>query len=81
MPPSVDRRDLDAIPDAATIADVREEAAQQDASIEATFPTPDGETKRLVVSPRGTVVLLNDVSEETFNPSVAPDEIAETLRS
>lgn len=81
MSPSVDRRELDAIPDDATIATFREEAADQDASIEATFPTAEGDTKRLVVSPRGTVVLLNNVSEESFNPSVAPAEIAEALRS
>jgi len=81
MPTSVDRRDLDALPDESTIAGFREDAADQDASIEVTFPTSDGETKRLVVSPRGTVVLLNDVSEDTFNRSVAPGEIADALRS
>jgi len=81
MPTSPDRRDLDAVPDESTIADFRDEAADQEASIEATFPVSDGDTKRLVVSPRGTVVLLNDVSEETFNPSVAPGEIADALRS
>jgi hypothetical protein len=81
MPTSVDRRDLEAIPDESMIADFREEAADQDASIEASFPASDGDTKRLVVSPRGTVVLLKNVSEETFNRSVAPAEIADALRS
>ena len=81
MPTSVDRRDLDAIPDDATIADFREEAAAQDESIEATYPAPDGDTKRLVVSPRGTVVLLNDVSETTFNQSTPAAEIADQLRA
>jgi hypothetical protein len=80
MPPSVDRRELDAVPDESTIATFRDEAAADDVSIEATFPAPGGETKRLVVSPRGTVVLLNNVSEETFNQSVAPAEIAAALR-
>jgi hypothetical protein len=77
---SVDRRDLDAIPDESTIATLREEAAAQDVSIEAHYPTGD-EAKRLVVSPRGTVVLLNDVSEDTFNQSVSPAEIAAQLRA
>jgi len=81
MPTSVDRREFDARPDASTIADLREEAAAQDVSIEATYPVADEDTKRLVVSPRGTVVLLNDVSEETFNQSVSPSEIAEQLRA
>jgi hypothetical protein len=81
MPTSVDRRELDAIPDESAIARFRETAAEQDTSIEATFPASDGDTKRLVVSPRGTVVLLTDVSEDTFNQSVAPAEIAEALRS
>jgi hypothetical protein len=77
---SVDRRDLDAIPDESTIATLREEAAAQDVSIEAHYPAGD-EEKRLVVSPRGTVVLLKDVSEDTFNQSISPAEIAAQLRA
>jgi hypothetical protein len=77
---SVDRRDLDARPDESTIATLREEAAAQDASIEAHYPAGDKE-KRLVVSPRGTVVVLNNVSEETFNQSVPAAEIAAQLRA
>jgi hypothetical protein len=80
MPASVDRRELDSIPDESTIADLREAAADEEASIEVTFPAADGETKRLVVSPRGTVVLLNNVSEETFNQSKPAAEIATYLQ-
>jgi hypothetical protein len=80
MPDPVQRLDLDRIPDADTISSLREQAEADDASVEARFPAASGEQKRLVVSPRGTVVLLNDVSEETFNRSVAAEEIAEALR-
>lgn len=81
MPTSVDRRTLDQIPDADTIRSFRDEAAETEASIEATYPSAADEEKRLVVSPRGTVVLLNDVSEDTFNHSVDAAEIAEALRA
>lgn len=77
---SVDRRTLDQIPDASVIRSFREEAAQTDASIEATYPSADGPEKRLVVSPRGTVVILNDVSEDTFNQSTDASEIADALQ-
>lgn len=80
MPKNVDRRTLDEPPNAADIASYRDEAAEQEASIEATYPTPDGNEKRMVVSPRGTVVILNDVSEETFNQSRSADEIAAAVR-
>ncbi|MFB6248094.1 MAG: hypothetical protein ABEL97_05945 [Salinibacter sp.] len=76
---SVDRRELDAPPDESTIATLREEAAAQDVSIETHYPAGDDQ-KRLVVSPRGTVVVLNDVSETTFNRSTSPAEIAAELR-
>lgn len=80
MSTSVDQRALDHIPDADTIRSFREEAEQADASIEATYPATGDTQKRLVVSPRGTVVVLNNVSEDTFNGSVDADEIAEALR-
>lgn len=80
MTDAVDRRTLDQTPDASDIATYREEAAEQDVSIEATYTTPNGGTKRLVVSPRGTVVLLNNVSEKTFNQSRSAAEIATALR-
>jgi hypothetical protein len=80
MPDSVQRRELDAVPDASTISDLRDHAEADEVSIEAHFPTGDGVQKRLVVSPRGTVVLLNDVSEETFNRSTTADDVADSLR-
>lgn len=80
MPDSVQRRSLDQVPDAATITALREEANEEAASVEASFSTADGTKKRLVVSPRGTVVLLNDVSEDTFNRSVSAADVAEALR-
>lgn len=80
MTDAVDRRTLDQTPNASDIASYREEAAEHDVSIEATYTPPDGAQKRLVVSPRGTVVLLNDVSEETFNQSRSADEIATALQ-
>lgn len=76
---TVDRRELDQLPDAATIRSFREEAEQADTSIEATYPTSDEGEKRLVVSPRGTVVILNNVSEDTFNPSMDAADIADAL--
>jgi hypothetical protein len=80
MPDSVQRQELDDIPDESTIAALRGRADDEAVSVEAHFPTAEGESKRLVVSPRGTVVLLNDVSEDTFNQSVSAAEIAEALR-
>lgn len=79
MSTSVDRRELDHIPDEATIVSFREAAEEQDVSIEARYPSADGE-KRLVVSPRGTVIVLYDVSEATFNRSQSAAEIAASLR-
>jgi len=79
MPDAVQRLDLDERPDAATITSLREQASADAVSVEAHFPAEDTQ-KRLVVSPRGTVVLLNDVSEETFNQSQSAEEIADALR-
>lgn len=79
MSTSVDRHELDHIPDEETIVSFREAADAQDVTIEARYPSVDGE-KRLVVSPRGTVTILNDVSEDTFNRSQSAAEIAAALR-
>jgi len=75
---AVVRETLEAPPTADQIASFRSTAADEGRSIEVTFPTDDGE-KRVVVSPRGTVVLLNDVSEETFNQSDSAEEVASAL--
>lgn len=72
--------ELDALPDAELITRLREQA-EDDGAVGVIFPTTDGEQKRLVVSPRGTCVLLNDVSEKTFNRSLPAGEIAEALRA
>lgn len=71
---------LDEIPSGDTIESLRDEARDGGESAVVTFPEGDGERKRLVVSPRGTCVLLNDVSEDVFNSSVEPHEIAAALR-
>lgn len=71
---------LDAPPDADQIATLREQADAEGESVEVTFPAADGTTKRFVVSPRGTCVLLADTRDDSFNPSVAPEEIAASLR-
>lgn len=63
------------------MSSLREDAHTEDASIEVTYPSPAGDQKRLVVSPRGTVVVLTDVTEDTFNPDIDAAEIAEALRS
>jgi hypothetical protein len=80
MPDSVQRHELNAVPDESTIRSLREDAKAEEVSVEVSFPVGDDEEKRLVVSPRGTVVLLNDVSEETFNQSKTAADIADALR-
>ena len=71
---------LDTPPDADRIAALREQADAEEKSAEVTFPAADGTTKRFVVSPRGTCVLLANTREDSFNPSVAPKEIAASLQ-
>jgi regulator of extracellular matrix RemA (YlzA/DUF370 family) len=80
MTDTVDRRTLDQLPDESTITTLREEAADREVSIEATYSSADGPQKRMVVSPRGTVVILSDTSEATFNRSTAAADIAASLR-
>lgn len=79
MPTPSDATSLDAPPDAEQITDLRTQSATRGDSVEVTFPTADGETKRFVVSPRGTCVLLTNTREDSFNPSVAPEDIASAL--
>jgi hypothetical protein len=80
MSDTVQRLELDTLPNADTIVSLRKRAKGDAVSVEAHFSTSSGEQKRLVVSPRGTVVLLNDVSEKTFNRSRSANEIADALR-
>ncbi|MFP4227379.1 MAG: hypothetical protein ACLFTE_00970 [Salinivenus sp.] len=78
MTDTIQRKSIDHLPGAHQIASYREEANTTGSSVEVQFPAGDT-TKRLVVSPRGTVVLLNNVSEEAFNRSVSPEDIAAAL--
>lgn len=80
MPSSSAASHLESPPDAKLITELRDQASAQDESVEVTFPTADGDTKRFVVSPRGTCVVLEDTREDSFNPSVAPEDVAESLR-
>lgn len=80
MPDAIEMTDLEAPPDADTITELRDEADSSGATVGVTFPTPDGDRKRFVVSPRGTCVLLNDTREDTFNRSVDATEIASSLQ-
>ena len=75
----IDFSTLDAAPNAEVIASLRDQAADRGESVGVTFPA-DGDTKRFVVSPRGTCVLLNDTREDTFNRSVAAEKIAAALQ-
>lgn len=81
MPASSAPRTLDHVPDTSTIASLRDDAAEKGSSVEIAYPSEEGLQKRLVVSPRGTVVVLTDVSEATFNRSRSADEIAEQLQT
>lgn len=80
MTESADVSALDGPPDAAQVASLREQASEEGASVEVTFPTEDGETKQFVVSPRGTCVVLHDLRENSFNPSVSSEDIAAALQ-
>ncbi len=71
---------LDATPDAATIRHLREQAGDRGGSAIATFTVPGRAAYHLVVSSRGTCVLLQDgVSVQTFNPSHSDDDVANAL--
>jgi hypothetical protein len=68
---------LDHAPSADEIASYREEASQQDDSVAVRYPHDDG-ARELVVSPRGTcVVLENNTSNDALNPDTATTDVAE----
>jgi hypothetical protein len=71
---------LNGPPDASQVATLREQASEEGASVMVTFPAGTDETKRFVVSPRGTCVVLQDLREESFNPSVSSEDVAAALR-
>jgi hypothetical protein len=79
MPDLQDLPTLDASPTAAQIAEMREKAAAEGESVQVALPTDADVPKRLVVSPRGTCVLLQDTREESFTPAVDAADVAEAL--
>lgn len=67
---------LDAPPEAATIRQLREQAQEQASSFITVFEPPSG-SHLLVVSDRGTCVLLKDgTSVQTWNREVDEETIA-----
>ena len=73
---------LDAPPDAATVRHLRDQARDSGASAIATFEVSGEGTYYLVVSGRGTCVLLKDgVSVQTYTPSYDDAHVAEALLS
>ncbi len=72
---------LDAPPDADQIDHLRTEATTHDADVIAAFDDPDAGPRELVVSKRGTCVLLGDnVSIDAFHPGVEAATVAENIR-
>jgi hypothetical protein len=71
---------IDRTPTADDITQYRQEAAERSGSVVAAYPGPEGRQQFLVVSARGTCVVLDQrVSRETFNASVDADDIASAL--
>lgn len=73
---------LDEIPGAESIRMFRDEARDSDQSVSVAFRSAAGTEQMLVVSNRGTcVVLEEEVSVATFNRETPPDEVATALAS
>ncbi len=71
---------LDKPPEAAIIGQLREQAEASGSAVIATFERHSQEPYYLVVSDRGTCVLLNEgVTVETFNRDLDDAEVAEAL--
>jgi hypothetical protein len=79
MPDLQDLPTLETPPTAARITEMREKAAAKDETVQVLLPTETDPPERLVVSPRGTCVLLQDTRTASFNPSVPADEVADAL--
>lgn len=74
--------ELDAPPESTDVTAYRDEASDNDSDIVVRYVSPDGETRHLVVSPRGTcVVLLDDVSRDAFAPQKEAVTIADALQA
>lgn len=68
---------LDMPPDADVIRQLRQQASEASSSAVASFDKPGAGPFYLVVSDRGTCVLLRDgVSVDTMNRTMEPDEVA-----
>lgn len=80
MKETADATELDSVPDAEIIEELRNEAGASEESVAILFPSTEGPPKHLVVSPRGTCVVLDETIDESFNPSVSAEEIATALR-
>jgi len=81
MPDLKPQHDLDAPPQADAIASYRDEAQEAGADVVVRYPNADGETRHLVVSPRGTcVVLKENVSRDAFAPQKDAASVADALR-
>lgn len=72
---------LDELPDAAIIAQLRKQAQEAGESVIATFHRNGSHDPRyLVISDRGTCVLLDDhITIQTFNRELGAEEVAEGL--
>lgn len=71
---------LDDAPTADDIDQFRAQAEDRDDSFIAAFRNAEGEERYLVVSPRGTCVILDEnYSEDSFNPSKSADEVAAAI--
>lgn len=80
MKDTTDATELDSIPGAETIEELRNEASTSGESVATLFPSAEGPPKHLVVSQRGTCVILDETIDESFNPSVSAEEIATALQ-
>ncbi len=72
---------LDAPPSADDVRSYRQDAADSGDSVVVAY-VYDGSDRHLVVSPRGTcVVLEGGTSNDAMNPDTAPEAVAEACRA
>lgn len=73
---------LDAVPDAAIIQQMRQQAQDRGASVIAALELATGDSYHLVISARGTCVLLQGgTSVETVNASKEPEAVVAALQA
>ena len=71
---------LDEIPGAESIRMFRDRARESDQSICVAYQSVKGQERMLVISNRGTCVIVGDeVTIDTYNRDTDPDEVAEAL--